>query len=597
MKREPFNLELDIREALQFCRAKQEQIALATRSGDIERANKYAHELVVSEQARVLAVHRIVTNAGHRSKGLSKEQLITNEDYQNMVDKLLFLVTNPKVYKSYPLDRIYIPKKNGKLRPISIPSYTDRSLQALYFMAIEPMAEEYMDKSSYGFRPIRNPQWAAGRCLNLLANPLAKYKFVIEIDIEGCFDNIDHDLLKSIVPFIPTTIVWEWLKSGYMERDNHDIYETTKGVPQGGIISPLLANMALDGLERFISEGIKKKYQNLSSGLVRYADDMVYFVTTYSRALLVLDLIISFLQTRGLNISEAKSRITNLDNESFEFVGYKFRRVYRRNRKRLTARICIPLSARRKFQTKIRSLKFRRMMLHTYIEDVNRIIMGWAGYYKHAHDSIYIFRSLRYWIWKQYYSKCYRLTSEIYDKANHTIKHEKVMKSYFQRHEEYSDWPVIVDKQSKIHTLVDISSYKFVNPVYTNLAQNPYIMEDLIFLERAQLKNRDKTIKAKVLEKSQGCCGLCGRKFSLSYTPIEYHHIKPRKYGGSNQPKNLIPLCKEPCHLLVTTALAKRDFNEIEKLVNLNILDLPDEFFELNHPTTISFLNEKGGAV
>lgn len=581
MKRERFNLDIDLREAIHYIRTKQELIALAKRSGNIEKAYLYAEELIKSEAARVIAVHRVVTNTGQRSKGLSKEKLTTNEDYQNMVDKLILIITNPKEYKATPLDRIYIPKENGKLRPISIPSYLDRCLQALYLIAIEPIAEEDMDKSSYGFRPIRNTQWAAGRCLNLLANPLAKYNFVLEIDIEGCYDNISHDFLKTIVPFIPVTIVWEWLSCGYMERSNDVLQETEKGFPQGGIISPLLANLTLDGLERFIAERRKRKYQPLSSGLVRYADDMVYFTTTYEQAKITQDIINEFLGKRGLNINKAKSKITNVNHESFEFVGYKFRKVYRRNKKRKVARIHIPLSARRRYQSKIRKLKMQRIYLHKYIDKVNEITMGWAGYYKHAHDSIYIFRSLRYWLWKQYYSKCYRLVSQQFDKANHTEKHRRVMEKYFQPMptNNYQYWPTIIDKSGKIHILKDISNYELVNPVYTNQAQNPYILEDIIKLERTQLRNREKTIWSKVLENYNECCGLCGRKFSLSYTPIELHHIKPRKFGGSNSPRNLIPLCREPCHNRVSIAILKKDYHEIEKLVNLEILDLPEEFF------------------
>ncbi len=579
MKRERFNLNINLREAIQYIRARQETIALAKRSGDTEKAIQLAKELSFSKEARVIAVHKVVTNKGQRSKGLSQNNLNTNEEYGKMVDKLLTVIKNPKEYKATPLDRIYIPKKNRKLRPVSIPSYIDRCLQVLYLIAIEPIVEEEMDKSSYDFRPIRNTQWAAGRCLNLLANPLAKYNFVLEINIEGCYDNINHDFLKGIIPVIPSTIIWEWLKSGYIERSNNILQETEKGVPQGGIISPLLANITLDGLELTLAIKTQKKYQPLSSSLVRYADDIIYFTNTYDQALEVKEYINEFLKKRGLNINEAKSSITNINNDSFEFVGYKFRKVFRRNKKLKVARICIPLSSRRKFQTKIRELKRKRIKLHTYIDKVNEITRGWAGYYKFAHDSIYIFRSLRYWIWKQYYSKCYRIISEQYDKANHTEIHEKVIENYFKPFENYSEWPTIVDHTGKIHTLVDITKYHLINPVYTNQAQNPYITEDLIKLERTQLKNRDKNVKEKVMENYDGCCGLCKRKFSLLEKPFEIHHIKPRKFGGSNSPKNLMPLCREPCHNLVTSSMKKKDNYEIKRLVELNILDLPEEFF------------------
>lgn len=148
MKRERLNLK--IRRSIQYVRAIQENIAFAKRS-DFERACILARELVISVEARTLAVHRVVTNRGQRSKGLSDHSLSTYDHDQSMVDELLVAVLNPKQYRSCPLDKVYMTKKSGKLRPVSIPSYFDRCIQSLYALAIEPMVEEEMDKSSYGF--------------------------------------------------------------------------------------------------------------------------------------------------------------------------------------------------------------------------------------------------------------------------------------------------------------------------------------------------------------------------------------------------------------------------------------------------------------
>lgn len=144
-----------------------------------------------------------------------------------------------------------------------------------------------------------------------------------------------------------------------MERSN-DILQYTeneKGLAQGGILFGLLANMTLDGLERFISERNRRKHSKLTSSFVRYANEIIYFATTYEQALKAKDIIEEFLKKTGLNIHEAKTRITNIHEHSFEFLGYKFKRIYRNNKKRKSARVCIPLSARRHFQSKIRKLK------------------------------------------------------------------------------------------------------------------------------------------------------------------------------------------------------------------------------------------------
>jgi len=579
-KKEVFDIGIDMKAAHIEVLNAQECIARAKRDNNIALAEELGLELVKSVEARAIAVQTVVSNKGIRSPGLSKESLCTKDDYLEMLQKLETIILNPKGYSATPLDRIYIPKPDGSKRPLSIPSYTDRCLQALFKLAVEPISEEMADMSSYGFRPIRNVSWAVARTLNLIQNPLAKYNYVVEVDIKGCFDNIDQTFLSNLVPVIPKTILWQWLSCGYFERGNEELYPTYLGVPQGGIISPLFCNLTLDGLETHLIQSIKlAKTGSQGAALCRYADDMVCTTTTEQNAQIALKAIKEFLQMRGLEIKEAKTRIVaiNEPNNSFDFLGYNFRKIYRKNRKRLVARIGIPLKAVRNLKKKIKTLTTNPMALHNYIDKVNDVLRGWAQAYRYAHNSMYIYRTLRYWSWKQYYKKTYKMVKNKYDKANHTEIHERVMNQYFSEYQSYKTWPTIYDSKGKAHVLFDIASTSYVNPVYTNRAANPYILEDRELIDSVNLKLK-RTWREAVLERSMACCGLCSRRLDLNYVPYELHHILPRRFGGKDNIKNMIPLCKVPCHQSVSNAILKKDVKEIFKFIEIGVLDVPTDY-------------------
>jgi RNA-directed DNA polymerase len=587
VRREKLDIEIDMKEAHLWVLDQQENIARAKRAGDLGLAESIALEIVSSEYGRAIAIQTVASNIGARSPGLSTESFVTNDDYMEMMGTLDRIVSFPKEYKATPLDRIYIPKKDGKLRPLSIPSYTDRCLQALYKLALEPYSEEVADLSSYGFRPIRGVSWAVGRTLNAIANPLTKYSFCVEVDIAGCFDNISHEFLSQIVPFIPKHILWEWLTCGYVTRDEKDVIQETKtGAPQGGILSPLLANLTLDGLEDHIRKRIlEANTGSKGSCFCRYADDMVVLVTTYKNALVALEAIKEFLAIRGLQIKEAKTRITNIYEDSFDFLCFNFALIHRHNKKRKVARVGIPASAISKVRAKVKATFRTTKDLHNRIDEVNQIIRGWGYNYRFAHNSVYIFRSLRYAFWKQFYGACYRKTKNRFDKYNHTKIHQYVMDTYFGQYSSYTQWPIIHDFNGSPHILFDISSIKYDAPVYTNSAKNAYILEDREILDKKALATRS-NFKNVVLEKWYGCCGLCRKRLDLNYVPYEIHHILPKRFGGSNEPRNLVPLCKAPCHLQVSNAVVTKNYKEILKFMGMGILEIPYNYLAIIAPGT-----------
>ena len=234
-----------------------------------ERWGKVAflqHVLTRSIAARLLAVFRVASNKGKRTPGIDKVIWRSSRQKMQAVWSL-----NRRGYKPQPLRRIYIPKRNGKRRPLGIPTMRDRAMQALYLQALEPVAETRADPNSYGFRPRRSIADALGQCFIALAKENSP-RVILEGDIQSCFDQISHEWMLDNIP-MDRKILEKWLKTGYMEGGR--LYPTEEGTPQGGVISPVLANLVLDGLETVALQADSHRQGNFRPkiNVVRYADD------------------------------------------------------------------------------------------------------------------------------------------------------------------------------------------------------------------------------------------------------------------------------------------------------------------------------------
>lgn len=346
----------------------QLRIAKAIKEGRHRKAKALQWLLTHSFYAKLLSVKRVSQNRGKNTPGV--DQIIWRTSRQKF---FAVKALKRRGYRSLPLRRIHIPKKNGKLRPLGIPAMIDRAQQALHLLALEPVAEVQADKNSYGFRPKRSAHDAIGQCFIILAKKHSP-KWILEGDIRSCFDEISSKwLLEHTI--MDKQMLKQWLKAGFIEKGV--FHQTEKGTPQGGIISPTAANIALDGLERAIKE-ISKPGDSIN--FVRYADDWI--CTAASKEVLtkkVLPIITRFLKERGLELSEEKTRITPID-EGFDFLGFNIRKYGNK--------LLIKPSKKgvKVFLNDVREIARKRQSdkAEELIKILNRKIRGWINYYRHS---------------------------------------------------------------------------------------------------------------------------------------------------------------------------------------------------------------------
>ena len=371
----------------------QVRIAKAAKEGRYGKVKSLQWLLARSHHAKLLAIKRVTESKGSRTAGVDQEVWVTSTKKYQAIQCL-----NAKGYKAMPLRRIYIPKRRGKLRPLSIPTMRDRAMQALYLLALTPVAEVTGDVNSYGFRPKRSAQDACHQSYIVLSGK-HKAQWVLEADIESCFDHISHEWLLTNI-CMDKRVLKQWLTAGYIE--NNTQYETRQGTPQGGVSSPVLANMVLDGLEKAIHTSVGKGNK---VNFIRYADDFI--VTGKSPELLknqVIPAIEDFLKPRGLRLSKEKTAITHISN-GFDFLGFNIRKYQgkylskptKESQKRLLAEIKSWI---------VRSYGWSACDL---INVINPIITGWANYYRgsaakatYAKMDNEIFKMCLYWARRKY---------------------------------------------------------------------------------------------------------------------------------------------------------------------------------------------------
>ena len=430
----------------------QTRIAKATHEGKRNLVKRLQYLLTNSYSAKALAVRTVTQNRGSRTSGI--DGVLWLRPYQKMQAALS--ITH-KRYVSQPLKRIYIPKP-GKTtkRPLSIPTMYDRAMQALYSLALQPVAETRADARSFGFRLYRSAQDAAQYAFICLHNPKSA-SWILEGDIKGCFDNISHEWLKENVQ-MEQSVLSQFLKSGYVFEKN--LYHTDKGTPQGGIISPILSNMTLDGIEALLSE----QYPDMKVHFIRYADDFLVTAPSKEVAEEISELIQVFLVERGLELSETKTLITHI-NDGFDFLGWSFRKYGG------TLVIKPSKDSIKKITEKISKIihKAAAWSQEQLIKALNPVITGWANYHRNV-VATKTFHRLDSIIWNMLWR---------WAKRRHPHKGKKWIARRYWHTEGTRNW-VFKDKATK---LVLFSDTKIRRHSMVKLNKNPYLDRDY-FLER-----------------------------------------------------------------------------------------------------------------
>jgi RNA-directed DNA polymerase len=366
-------LAIDWRATHRVVRRLQARIVKATQEKRWGKVKALQHLLSHSFSGKLLAVKQVTENSGKRTPGVDRVVWNTPAKKQAAVQAL-----KQRSYQASPLRRLYIPKSNGKMRPLGIPTMKDRAMQALYLLALDPVAESTADPNSYGFRKDRSTADAIAQCFIALGR-WDSAQWILEGDIHACFDEISHSWMLTHIP-MDKAILRKWLKAGFI--DKNALYPTEAGTPQGGIISPVAANLALDGLERLLRERFPKLGQGRSAlvNMIRYADDFI--ITGKTKELLedeVKPLVAEFFKARGLVLSQEKTKITHIE-KGVDFLGQNVRKY--------NGKLLIKPARKnvRSFLAKVRRVIKANKQANTgvLIALLNPIIRGWAYYHRHV---------------------------------------------------------------------------------------------------------------------------------------------------------------------------------------------------------------------
>ncbi|TAK37931.1 MAG: group II intron reverse transcriptase/maturase [Lysobacteraceae bacterium] len=521
-------------------RGMQLRIAKATKEGNWRRVKALQRMLTRSRSAKMLAVRRVTENQGKRTAGVDRVLWSTPEQRWKALSGL-----RRRGYKPLPLRRVFIPKSNGKERPLGIPTMRDRAMQALYLLALEPVAEGTGDPNSFGFRQGRSTHDAMAQNFICLAKQHSP-EWVLEADITGCFDHIDHDWLLANVP-MDKGVLRKWLKAGVLYRGQYE--PTEAGTPQGGIISPTLANVALNGLERELKAHLKAslgytKAQQAKVNVTRYADD---FVITGASSEVLMDVVRpwveGFLATRGLELSAEKTRVVHMSS-GFDFLGWNFRKY--------SGKLLI-----RPSEKSIRSLyrKVKEVLdgnksstQEQLIMVLNPILRGWANYHhpvvaKRIFTSVdaMIFKALQRWAKRRHPNKGRRWCK---DRYFHTIG---------QRNWVFATNRAEDASGAALLELYRLASTPIVRHVKVRAEYTPF---DPAYEAYGEKRRQDRLARSKA-HRSQwvtlflsqnGKCALC--QAPITDTGWHDHHIVPRVAGGSDLLSNRVLLHPE-CHVQV----------------------------------------------
>jgi RNA-directed DNA polymerase len=565
-----------------YVRRVQVKIYKSSQAGDTGRMFELQKHLLTSKAAKLLAVRQVTTlNKGRKTAGVDRQLAISSAAKFKLV-KLLKIDSTAK-----PLRRVWIQKPGKKeFRPLSIPVILDRAKQALAKLSLEPQWEALFEPNSYGFRPGRKAQDAIEAIFKNLHYDTNKW--VYDADIQKCFHTIDHDALLTKLHTFPLMQrqIKAWLKVGVMKgyvnrrKEGHAdvIVPTSMGTPQGGVISPLLANIALHGLENhlknFVAElpikphagsNAGRKAKKTALGLIRYADDFVLIHRNQHILNLCVKEVHKWLSHMGLYINEEKSSVKD-SRQGFYFLGFQIILVGGLKKKDLKVKIQASKSKQKIFLQKISQIiqTSKAVSSYTLISRLNPIIVGWANYYRYCECkntftrlSHSIFQKMRAWVFRRHPTKGATWIKEKYFPSNQNYTYSGLTHK--------DNWVLVgVEKSSKNgikkNHLVHMIWIQSLNYVKVAGDKSPFDGDHIYWTLRMNKYSHFPTRISNLLRMQKGCCSFCGKKFILSDSlNWEVDHKIPRNQGGGHSYSNL-QLIHLHCHHKKTALNFQKDF-------------------------------------
>src|SRR6266487_3888985 len=537
----------------------RQRLFRATQEGTLNKVRSLQKLMLKSYSNRLVSVRRVAQiNAGKNTPGVDKLVIKTPAARGRMVDALAHYT----LWKAKPARRVYIPKANNKFRPLGIPVVVDRCLQAMLKNALEPAWEARFEGSSYGFRPGRSCHDAIEKIYGL-ARPNKIKKWVLDADIRGAFDNISHEYLLTTVGPVPgKELIKQWLKAGYVEHG--EFHATEQGTPQGGVVSPLLANIALHGMEEAIGVEYDSRGQLIGKrAVVRYADDFICFCESREDAEHVQQILVEWLAERGLALSEEKTRIVHL-TEGFDFLGFNVRHYPAPQTSRTGWKLLIKPSKEsvQDVQKKLKDQwhKAQGSNVQSVLAKLNPIIRGWANYFRTA-VAKEIFSKLDSWM----FYKADRYTRWMHPNKPKNWRHRK----YWGRfHLDRLDPWVFGDKQTGCY-LLKFSWFPIERHTLVKGRSSPDDPSLRDYWEKRQAaKAKDLTFsKQKLAKRQKGHCPECGESL-FNDEELQVHHLLARSKGGKDSYSNLALvhlLCHQHIHAKTQRAMCDcQQFNDTE---------------------------------
>ncbi len=532
--------QLPWRKLEKYCFRIQKRIYQASQRGNTRAVHKLQKLLLKSEAARLLAVRRVTQdNQGKKTAGVDGVKAVKPQGRLVMASQI-----HPKHWKHQtprPVRRVWIPKPGkAEQRPLGIPPMIERCKQALAKMALEPEWEAKFEPNSYGFRPGRSCHDAREAIFNAIRS---KPKYVFDADIKGAFDNISQEALLAKLHTSPLLrkAVKGWLKAGVMEGCTFS--PTEVGTPQGGVISPLLMNVALHGMEQAIIEGYSKSHAVEKPLLVRYADDFVIFHSDLKELEKVAERVTQWLEQMGLKLSPTKTRTTHTltpyqGQVGFDFLGFTVRQFSvgkshtgkGTNGKALGFKTLIKPSKeaikRHTLTIKEQLHKFRSASQEQLIKELHPIIWGWAAYYKTSVASA-VFKRCDDILWKQLAR---------WAKARHPDKGTQWMTKRYWHQVEKRKWVFATPTgaELRMHSKTAIQRY-----IKVKGTASPYDGNMLYWSQRLKSHPLMHETKARLLQKQQGKCRWCELHFQDGDT-LEVDHIDHNRSNNDLRNKMLL---------------------------------------------------------